>query len=390
MTTRQGIASKPILIMIAAVVLAGFVTYLNFTTPKGKVGNDTNVTANTSAYVNANTTANTNTVAAVNTNVSTNTNTATDATKGWKTYANTTLGITLKHPSSWYPHEQTNTTIFLKTAELPTLGATEGYAYGTQFSVHKNSLNEIKDGVKTKEQFLKEVVGTKDLDGNIIVQENVKRNGLDMIRVAANAYGSDGKVLSYYVFDGKNVYTLSNYPYNATSEDSKVFESVVTTFAVTDPTADLSAGQAGWKTYTNTKYGFSFKYPNDSWTLSESKQPYGSASYDSVGFTKKVTPTTPSGTNVVSKFIITMFPRNESESALSAYQQAVAIDLSTTTKSTIKIAGIEGTKVTGIPAFVSYNGSFIAKGSFAFEIDQGNGLSDEQYTQILSTFTFTK
>lgn len=263
----------PVVIMVFSVLAVGAVGYFALSTNKEKTSNSNNTNAaNVNIGSNTNALVNVNSNTGLNANVTVNTNSSNDATKDWKTYESTRLGFSLRYPASWSPHEQTASVLFLKSATLPNVGATEGYAYGTQFSVSKRAIAAVKAGVTTKEQFLKEVVGTRDPDGNPITQEKVNRGGLDMIRVVMNAAGADGKVLTYYYFSGDSVYTLSHYPYDATSEDSKTFETVVTTFAPTNPTAD-------WKTYESKVFGYSIKYPN-TWKIDSTRSSASEVVFD--------------------------------------------------------------------------------------------------------------
>ncbi len=239
MTTRQGITSKPILIMIAAVVLAGFVTYLNFTTPKGKVDGDVAVTANANTYVNANTAANANTVVAVNTNASTNTNTTVDATQGWKAYNNTTYNFSFKYPSE------------LKiTAPCGTTGSLVTYCGdigGTiTFFVHP-STDIVAAGwfsASTVDSDTTSTIQGKSWRIVKVTRDSDKRTSATAITVVGN------RSYSFFVtYQGSDDVKLS------------LLNNITSTFSTSDATAD-------WKTYTNLTYGFSFKYPKE-WSVIE-------------------------------------------------------------------------------------------------------------------------
>lgn len=106
MKNQQGIVWAPLLIIIGAVVVAGFTTYFLIQNNNSAEPENTNVAVvsqensntNSSEIVNTNQAANNNASVNTNTNTVSNTNTTTDPTAGWKTYTDTTYGFSIKYP----------------------------------------------------------------------------------------------------------------------------------------------------------------------------------------------------------------------------------------------------------------------------------------------------
>lgn len=204
----------------------------NTASTKTKV-NKTNTNIVFTANANSNTATNTSTEVIANTNSAANKNAAPDETAdGPNLYTNADCGYSITPPDGWYAHELAAGTLFLQTETLPEIGATEGYAYGTQFGIICGSISEY-DGVATPEEYLDTAVGNTDIEGNPIVRENVVRNGLNMVRFSRPAAGAAGTTLTYYHFVDDRYYRLFHWAYKEAGDASQDFEEMVNSFTTT-------------------------------------------------------------------------------------------------------------------------------------------------------------
>src|SRR3989344_327647 len=160
-----------------------------------------------------------------------------DQTADWQSYTNSELGISIQYSQPWYPHLVRNQygpdyVVFTKSSEpLPTnLPATEGYALGSQFVVHRGLIIDVA-GVSTAQQYIDKMWP----DANY---EKVKINGLEAIKIVQDAGGASGKAISYSVFRWPDVYTISHWPYDPVSMDTTSFLTSINTFKFTDQRAD--------------------------------------------------------------------------------------------------------------------------------------------------------
>ncbi|XOU94326.1 MAG: hypothetical protein ACNFW9_05805 [Candidatus Kerfeldbacteria bacterium] len=145
-------------------------------------------------------------------------------------YENTDCGYNINLPTGWYAHDMTSSIFFLKTATLPSIGATEVYALGHQFFIRCGDITEDA-GATTAEEFLNAMIEDVDVYDVPIIQQNVVRNGLNMTRFTMSAAGADGTTLNYYYFNGNTYFDFSHWPYDEGSSDSIDFEAVVNSFS---------------------------------------------------------------------------------------------------------------------------------------------------------------
>lgn len=187
------------------------------------------------------------------TNSNLNTNT-TAGTSALKTYENKDEGYTFVISNGWYLH----TNVWLPSENMPKVPptATEGYALGVQFSVHKRLLTDYRSDVSTQEDFIATIDDGPD---DVIEQGWVTRNGLRMYHAIVPAGEATGNVENYYYFTGDDVYILFHYPYDPETLYSQDFEEMVNSFAILPDTSN-------WLTYENKQWGFSFKYP-EGWSI---------------------------------------------------------------------------------------------------------------------------
>ncbi len=84
----------------------------------------------------------------------------------------------------------------------------------------------------------------------------------------SNVWEGHGGLIDRRVFVKQNGVTFEIGTYYQSKEDLDSFTAFLSTFKFSDQTADMST----WKTYTNTKYDFSFKYPS-SWLFKDVSAP---------------------------------------------------------------------------------------------------------------------
>ncbi len=136
---------------------------------------------------------------------------------------------------------------------------------------------------------------------------------------------------------------------------------------------------ANWKTYSNQKYGLSFKYPED-WTVTEKPVSYLNIEYDGVqAYT--------SADSTVPQFAVTMFPMKfDQTDPFTNFTLSTNIVQSTATPSDIVIAGIFGRFFKGFPTLTPPNSAFIDHNTVTFKLDQGGETST--WDNIIRTFSF--
>ncbi|RJO59600.1 hypothetical protein C4546_01380 [Candidatus Parcubacteria bacterium] len=205
------VAVALIVVVVAALIAGGSYYYTKSLNKNTNTVTNTNVAVvneNTNAIVNTNTTVvngNTNTVVNTNGNLNTNTvvnsNTNTDTTSGWKTYASTKYGFSLKYPLTMRVLEVNETSgIILRVG-------VEGSANGD----------------------------------NVLVYNKSSNTGIPYSTVKSES----GKA-----------FVISHVGVEA--------DQILSTFTFLDETA-------GWKTYTNSEYGWTMKYPTN-WAVNYSYQ----------------------------------------------------------------------------------------------------------------------
>ena len=245
---QKGTKQIPLLIIIAVVLIGAIVYGYFFYNKDEEASKNTNTgeknaniavtNTNKNANLNTNVSVNENVNVSSNTNATINTNTNTpipvpevEEIVVDNTYTNSECGYSLTLPDGWYAYDQTNGVLFLMSATLPSVGATEGYAYGTQFSIACGDISEA--GAITSTEYLDAMIGNLDAYDNPIVRQNVVRNGLNMVRFTMSAAGADGTILNYYYFNGTTYYDLSHFSYDQATTASQDFEAVLNTFSIT-------------------------------------------------------------------------------------------------------------------------------------------------------------
>ncbi|MBI3115305.1 MAG: hypothetical protein HYZ09_02320 [Candidatus Kerfeldbacteria bacterium] len=163
----------------------------------------------------------------------------TAATKDWKTYTNTRYGWRLQYPPTWAiaNDEDDNPQVELHFDEgLP--GLQEFFT-----DERTDTLEEWRDKQKTQ------------LPNAKLTVSEMTVGGVTAIRIDTNVYDN----ATYIGFRRGTVFVNV-----ITSNALMITNGMLGTFRFTDQTSATK----DWKTYTNAKHGFSFRYP-PSWTISE-------------------------------------------------------------------------------------------------------------------------
>lgn len=231
-SNTRGVAYLPAIFIVIALVAAAGVGYVLIKQPFAE-------TTNTNANVvvsNTNTTSS-NTNAAVNTNASV-------SIAGWKTYTNTFGGFSFKYPADWG----------LLSDKIQTTGA--GISGNALTIGVKGSQGKIVPGIQLYYDPLG--FGTPGADLQYTLQRG--SNGFQVTKEAPSQKMVPDSTT--FAIQASEPDTQSKAFFMTFTQSTKqkdtwpgIVKSILSTFTFTSPTA-------GWKTYTNTKYGFSIKYPS--------------------------------------------------------------------------------------------------------------------------------
>jgi hypothetical protein len=127
----------------------------------------------------------------------------------------------------WYTHQYTDTGLLLtRSAELPDVGATEGYSYGEHISISVGNFAGDENNL-SEWDYLSWVYNDEALVQGIT---ELQLAGLTTLRVEHEAAGSSGGQLTYFIFSENKIFTLSLYS-PANSEQESEFEAYVQQFA---------------------------------------------------------------------------------------------------------------------------------------------------------------
>lgn len=168
----------------------------------------------------------------------------------------------------------------------------------------------------------------------------------------------------------------------------------------TTPTTTSTSATADWKTYTNSTYGFSFKYPKD-WTVKESSDSDGSpwiiANSNSAvkgdgEFEIKISSL--SIDNLINKDFITAYGNAGSNETWNAFVSSDVQKYSATGKKVVRTSNdgsqsytiyvLTNPNATGVNKTIRISGETTAK-----DVPE-NKMNSTTVTEIASTFQFTK
>lgn len=261
MKNPKGFIPIVIVILISALALAAAGTALWYKSEKAQETKNVNQTVilNENSNNNSNIAVNTNTVAA-------NTNTAaTDETAGWKTYTNSTVGYSVKYPADWTVKD-INEPSFVSGQTARYISISNAKATRSlHLGVRKSSESKIDIWARTG-------IGAGDFqagDSVAIAGSSVQSIKLVYQRKAVEIFYSPVEHATDPVTIGS--FDVSAYFSNKSDDNSDLStdadyltaNKMLSTLTFLDDTT-------GWKTYTNTRYGYSFRYPSG-YTLTEAE-----------------------------------------------------------------------------------------------------------------------
>ncbi len=203
----------------------------------------------------------------------------TDETASWKTYSNSELGFEFKYPPTL--EEKGSISGGPSAENLPsllTLSDPSTGAEGTDKPFNGLSIYYVISSQTSLQQFVANekksmITMTKSFDG-IDTSNQGKQWSLTI--GDKEAFGLQGYIpfsITYYYVQLKKGYLIF-----AVSEESKGrFTKTVDQMLSTFKFSTAATIPPDWKTYTNTKYGYSFKYPNN-YTVGTNGMDFGNVS----------------------------------------------------------------------------------------------------------------
>lgn len=234
MTNQRGSIIPVIAFLFGAAVVVTIFGYMLW--PKDEEIASTS-TVDTNKVVSPSNNANTSETTNGNTNATNeNVNVAADATKDWKTYTNHTVGYSVKYPPQWEVADSNTQQVYINSPEK--FAADSIAPDSPLYHVLIESVANDAEAAKLKDKTAITVNGVTGFQGTL---EGIPH-------VTATFLTKFGKTIK-----------ISWRLVGAIETQQQILE----TFSFTDPTA-------GWKTYTNSTYGFSFKYPSDGYVKRDS------------------------------------------------------------------------------------------------------------------------
>ena len=297
-----------------------------------------------------------------------------DPTANWKQFNDTETGIGFKYPIN-YKLEVRNADYLLASLLSPI-----------------NSTRKSQEGLgidELKIEFLLPQPTSYSLEQIInTAKQQPNERGTDPLRFEAKDTvigGVNAKILTtqyssvYYIVKDKNLIQIIKYP-SITNHQAE-FDQILSTFKFTD--ANQTTDTSSWKTYTNSVYSFSFKYPSDWKYLQLPNSGYPGVKGDQVWVTNQDFP--PPNTDGRPKMVV-YYSQGTGCELLS--EQEVSNYL----KEPVRVGGEAGTRITGTSKFIGwqFNNVYVYKNSICYLIMAGSFEQDfiEKFNQILSTFRF--
>jgi hypothetical protein len=306
-----------------------------------------------------------------------NTNAVADVTADWKTYTNTDYGFSFKYPINWNlnlgkPNSSANIVDKIDFSTNLT-GADGQYSY---FSIESKTYSGTASDYLAQ---LKQVDTENQNQGgpshNFPLEENVTL-GTDWLKLSdvmtlAAKHDWYIKDNSGKIFVAKVLKQPGEGPITDISSSIDTANSILSTLQFTNNTAD-------WKTYTNTTFGYSVKYPK-SWGE------YSSNTAETVNLA------TDNGNGKGGIQIVAITGKTLDQAI--ADSTTVGANYSTSTTSDVVVGGEQGKQIKGVtPKPESDTGNvniFVKHNTTVYRI-LGDDMENPEWSQIITTFEFTK
>ncbi len=303
----------------------------------------------------------------LNENSSTNAN-ASDPTAGWRTYTNSTYGYSIKYSPDLTAGGTSSDTTFQRGDEtgpirrVSILSLTQSNHTGLEQSEFSGN-----DG-----WYAWALAGFPSSGYRAAkYSTNVRSETYGDHTFTVTNYdpaSSWGGAPMYYLVKNETVFLIID---QAGAVDQQVTKTMLATLTLTDPTA-------GWKTYTNSTYGYGIRYPSN-WPL------------DSKNIAAVVIGTVPfepgPGSLGVNVYLSKTVAQRLKELKTNYLDGCTA-------ETSVQVSGSVGTALQCRGAFAGEPHEFtlVAQGSNAYEITyiSGSTATDPTMKQVLSTFRFTE
>lgn len=179
------------------------------------------------------------------------------ATANWKAYTNTKFQFSINYPNSWPEpvYDSSSSSIHFSinpSANIPQ----DKKSYEIAIWIKPYNYDDLYQTLKNHPKYTQPLVG-----GNQAYR--IEKFGLDVPRINTIAVSNTYEYDIELVFNGKDY--LNENGFETAKKDfpeaEKTYEQMLSTFKFTNQVQ--ANNTTNWKTYTNTKYGFSFQYPSD-------------------------------------------------------------------------------------------------------------------------------
>lgn len=152
-----------------------------------------------------------------------------DIPKGFK---NREANYSVFQPPGWYPHSLGDSATIFTRNEV--INSPQDLDFTSSFIIVSGKVADY--GASNPEEWLIANGMTEDDPLGILESlEEVEINGYAMTRIVQNVSDKRGSIVHYiYFVDDENFISLSHYPYDSESRDSKDFEGLVNGFRLND------------------------------------------------------------------------------------------------------------------------------------------------------------
>jgi len=192
----------------------------------------------------------------------------TDETIGWKTYRNDRYGYTFSYPSVWFLQEASKTSYggvdILTSYKSPETQVKDPDFFRDKLKIDISRSLKQMDKNQTLEAWVNEH-GNYGGQSVELAQETITLEGKKAIKMSREIIGVEKHkiYLSYFIEKDNYVFFIHVFG-DLTPRNQESLNRILATFKFLDQSqADETAN---WKTYANTNYGFSFKYPSE-WNI---------------------------------------------------------------------------------------------------------------------------